>query len=232
MRTDLFDFELPPASIALRPASPRDAARMLVVQSDGSLTATDYFSPFNMATLDTNDWDFGSSSPLPGADPSSDGTVVRRHPPRQPGTVVGVASERDVLVVAMNGGSTGPGDLLALLDEHKVAGKQLHVAGDRLTLVVSRENLHAEGRVREALTARFGDRVRVDDTLGAISVVGAGINASFDNVRRGSAALTESGAAIDGIATSSFRVTWLIERQKLDEAVRLMHATFIERPSP
>jgi S-adenosylmethionine:tRNA ribosyltransferase-isomerase len=32
MRTDLFDFELPTSSIALRPASPRDSARMLVVQ--------------------------------------------------------------------------------------------------------------------------------------------------------------------------------------------------------
>src|ERR1700726_1491466 len=37
MRTDLFDFELPAASIALRPASPRDSAKMLVVQGDGVL---------------------------------------------------------------------------------------------------------------------------------------------------------------------------------------------------
>ncbi len=37
MRTDLFDFELPARSIALRPASPRDSARMLVVQPDGVL---------------------------------------------------------------------------------------------------------------------------------------------------------------------------------------------------
>ena len=37
MRTDLFDFELPPGRIALRPASPRDAARLLVVRSDGTL---------------------------------------------------------------------------------------------------------------------------------------------------------------------------------------------------
>jgi S-adenosylmethionine:tRNA ribosyltransferase-isomerase len=37
MRTDLFDFELPADSIALRPASPRDSARMLVVQPDGVL---------------------------------------------------------------------------------------------------------------------------------------------------------------------------------------------------
>jgi S-adenosylmethionine:tRNA ribosyltransferase-isomerase len=34
MRTDLFDFELPAGQIALRPVSPRDSARMLVVQPD------------------------------------------------------------------------------------------------------------------------------------------------------------------------------------------------------
>lgn len=34
MRVDLFDFDLPPERIALRPASPRDAARMLVVAGD------------------------------------------------------------------------------------------------------------------------------------------------------------------------------------------------------
>ena len=32
MRTDLFDFELPPERIALRPVVPRDAARLLVVR--------------------------------------------------------------------------------------------------------------------------------------------------------------------------------------------------------
>jgi S-adenosylmethionine:tRNA ribosyltransferase-isomerase len=37
MRTDLFDFDLPASHIALRPASPRDSARMLVVEPDGIL---------------------------------------------------------------------------------------------------------------------------------------------------------------------------------------------------
>lgn len=34
MRVDLFDFELPPERIALRPASPRDSARLLLVHGD------------------------------------------------------------------------------------------------------------------------------------------------------------------------------------------------------
>src|SRR6202034_3422993 len=38
MRTDLFDFQLPPGNIALRPASPRDSARLLVVRPGDALT--------------------------------------------------------------------------------------------------------------------------------------------------------------------------------------------------
>jgi aspartate kinase len=172
---------------------------------------------------------------LPGADPSADGTVVRKHPPRMPGTVVGVASEKDVIVVSMEREGLGRAERLALLevlDQHRVSGKQLHVAGNQLTLVVSRENLHEEARVRAALAATFGDAVRIADTLGATSVVGAGINASFDNVRRGSAALERAGIAVDGVATSSFRITWMIDRSRIDEAVRLLHALYIESQRP
>lgn len=37
MRVDLFDFDLPEERIALRPAKPRDSARLLVVEDDGRL---------------------------------------------------------------------------------------------------------------------------------------------------------------------------------------------------
>jgi aspartate kinase len=133
-----------------------------------------------------------------------------------------------VIEASPGGPDKGPEDILAFLDTHHVAGKQLHVGRDRLTLVVSRENLHEEPRVRAALREQFGDRVHIADTLGAVSVVGTGINASFENVRRGSAALAGGGIHRHGVATSSFRITWTIERARLDEAVRLLHATFIE----
>ncbi|WAC26359.1 tRNA preQ1(34) S-adenosylmethionine ribosyltransferase-isomerase QueA [Ancylobacter sp. SL191] len=41
MRVDLFDFELPNERIALRPVSPRDAARLLVVRAGGDPELTD-----------------------------------------------------------------------------------------------------------------------------------------------------------------------------------------------
>lgn len=38
MRVDLFDFELPQERIALRPARPRDSARMLVARGPEGIT--------------------------------------------------------------------------------------------------------------------------------------------------------------------------------------------------
>jgi aspartate kinase len=119
---------------------------------------------------------------------------------------------------------------MAVLDQYRVGGKQLHLADDQLTLVISRENFHEESRVRDALSAAFGDAVRIVDTLGAVSVVGAGINASFENLRRGSDALATAGIDANAVATSSFRITWMIDRARLDDAVRVLHQTFIEQP--
>jgi aspartate kinase len=169
-----------------------------------------------------------TASALPGADPSHDGTVVRRNAAGSAGAVVGVASESDVLVLRADGGSNAAGEVLALLDERHVPAKQLHRVGDSLTLVISRENLHEEDRLRAELARRFGDRVRLIDGLGAVSAVGAGINASFDNLRRGSAALAAIAIEPHLVATSSFRITWMIDRARLNDAVKALHATYLE----
>ncbi|PYM89310.1 MAG: aspartate kinase [Candidatus Rokuibacteriota bacterium] len=170
-----------------------------------------------------------TASPLPGADPSADGTVVRRHPPKMPGRVVGVASERDVLVIES---SAPTEELLALLDAHHVAGKQLHATPDRLVLVVSRENLHEGDRVLASLKERFGARLRLAERVGALSVIGAGINASFENLRIGCDALGTAEIGWSGVATSSFRITWMIDGGRLDDAVRLLHRAFLEQQTP
>jgi aspartate kinase len=174
-----------------------------------------------------------TASPPPGGDSASEGTIVRRDAPRVPGTVAGVASERDILVLQSTADAD---DLFGLLDACTVSGKQLHVVrlggpADGTSLVLSRENLHNEERLRRDLAATFGVHARLVDGLGAVSVVGAGINATYDNVRRGSACLRDRSILISGIATSSFRITWLVPRDAVDAAARGLHATFIERPA-
>src|SRR5687768_8075965 len=170
-----------------------------------------------------------TQGPLPGSDPAADGTVVRKSPPRMPGTVVGVASERDLFVLD---GDAPTADVLALLAERRVPGKQLHVFDGRTTVVISRENLHDEGQLREVLLARLGGHARLVDGLAALSAIGSGINATYDNVLAGSGTLAGIGIASAGIATSSFRITWLVPDDRVKEAVRALHERYIEQQRP
>jgi aspartate kinase len=166
-----------------------------------------------------------TKSPLPGADPASDGTVVRQSAPRMPGTVVGIASEKDVVI--LDSDAEAP-RILALLDERGIPGKQLHIFGNRTTVVISRENLHDEARLRDVLQAQFDAGTTLVDGLAAVSVVGAGLNATYRNVRAGNETLRANGIEPRGTATSSFRITWTIPRERTDEAVRALHHRFIE----
>jgi len=151
-----------------------------------------------------------------------------------PGTVAGVASERDILLLQSTQNAM---QLVQVMDDCGVSGKQLHVSalrapGDGATVVISRENLHNEDQFRQQLGAAFGANVRLLDGLGALSVIGAGINATYANVRRGSECLSSRGITSHGVSTSSFRATWLVERTVLDDAVRLLHEAFIEQSAP
>ena len=99
-------------------------------------------------------------------------------------------------------------------------------------MAISRENLHDEGQLREALQTRLGGRARLVDGLAALSAIGAGINATYDNVLAGSATLAGIGIAPAGIATSSFRITWLVPNDRVNEAVRALHERYIEQQRP
>jgi aspartate kinase len=92
----------------------------------------------------------------------------------------------------------------------------------------SAASAHDEDRLRRDLAQRFPTDATLVDGLGAVSVVGAGINASYVNVRRGSHALQQAGISPQGLATSSFRITWLVSRDSIAEAARRLHETFLE----
>ena len=168
-----------------------------------------------------------TAQPVPGAGLPTDGTVIRRLGPRLPGTVVGVASEKEIVVLQCAGSAQA---LFEFLDAQKVCGKQLHVAtvggpADGLTLVLSRENLPEYESLRFRVAQRFPGSVRLVDDVGAVSVIGAGINSNYKNVIEGSAALAAGG--ILGVSTSSFRITWLVPVRGVDDAVRVLHKTFL-----
>jgi len=168
-----------------------------------------------------------TAQPPPGDSELTDGTIVRKFASRPPGTVVGIASEKDLFLLLADDCSD---ELFEFLDDQKVCGKQLHLTSTvdhcSIAMVISRENLHDEARVRTRLAEKLGASVRLIDGIGAVSAIGAGINTSYHNLRAGSAAL--ASLQVLGVSTSSFRITWLIPADSVDTAVRALHQAFIE----
>src|SRR5258707_349070 len=89
-----------------------------------------------------------------------------------------------------------------------------------------RLNLHHENKFRRLLAHRFNDSMSLLDGVGAVSVIGAGIDMNYRNTRAGSVALR--GMGVLGISTSSFRVTWTLVSEAIDDAVRQLHKQFLE----
>jgi len=167
-----------------------------------------------------------------------DETVIRKLAPRAPGRVVGVASETGLVVLSTRGGETSTvGALLSLLDDRETGGKQFHLdatgGAPALSLVLSLENLHDFPRLRRDLAARFPAHVTLREGVGAVSAIGAGINARFENLRRTLEVLSTMGAEALGASTSSFRISVLVEEKHVSEAVRRLHQALVtagERP--
>ena len=161
-------------------------------------------------------------------------TVVRKLAPGAPGRVVGVTSEKELVTLSAGpGGRAALGELLEFLDARGTCGKQLlfEPAGGQgegaASLVLSLENLHDFGALKRELATRFGGRVRLREGVGAVSAIGAGMNATFANVRACLEELEALGAPVLGLSTSSFRVSVLTEERWLPEAVRALHRRLV-----
>jgi aspartate kinase len=165
-------------------------------------------------------------------------TLIRKLPPRSPGRVVGIASESGLVVLTTRAGRadrlTG---LLNVLDARQGGGKQLHFQewpglGGSATVVLSLENIHAFAELRQELSETFGKELTLREGVGALSAIGAGINASYANLRRFLAVLADMGAPLIGLSTSSFRISALVDEGHVEEAVRRLHAQLVAAAEP
>jgi aspartate kinase len=161
-------------------------------------------------------------------------TVVRRSPPTRAGGAVGVASEKGLVqLTARSGELDALRDLLAYLEEHRVAGKEIQfrppdeASSGQASLLLSRENLHDLASILARLEARGGG-VTLREGVGAVSAIGSGINATFANLRKALDAAAAAEAAVLGISTSSFRISLLVEERHLVPLTRGLHAALVE----
>lgn len=171
-------------------------------------------------------------------EPDGAGTFIRDLEGRIKPRVVGVAHEEKIILLQIEeeDGSRmqSLGALAEFLEREAVKTKQISFqpgTGGVLSgslVVPEKENYHLES-VLDRLNRVVGSKVRVMRNWSAVSLIGTGITDRHTYLLDSLALLRKSAIPVAGLHTSSFRISFLPERSRMQEAVRLFHQYFIER---
>jgi aspartate kinase len=170
-------------------------------------------------------------------EPDGAGTIIRNLEGRIKPRIVGVAYEEKVVLLQVEaeaGEEMNSLTGLAEFFEHEgLKTKQISFyPGPHGTLsgsfvIPEKENYHLES-VLKVLNSKADPGIRIFRNYSAVSLIGTGITERHRYLLDSLAFLRESGVPIAGLQTSSFRISFLPDRSRMREVVRMFHGRFVE----
>lgn len=163
-------------------------------------------------------------------------TVVRKLAPGRVAGVQAVVCEQSVTRVRIRGprALNDFSEVLAYLEGEQVPVKEVHAAcvGEdevfpRVTFVVSSPNVYGWDSLRDELSRRLATSIRFDTHLGALSLIGEGLNRTNATLIEVMALLNQHGIDVAGVTTTSFRISLLIPQPEIETGVRVCHEHWI-----
>ena len=164
-------------------------------------------------------------------------TVVRMMPPEALTGVRAVVSEDRVTRIRFAGTSAFADFRRAVewLERRQVQIKEVSVSrvapdGDRSKagFVVSGRNVYGWEGLQADLARRMGDHMAVDTDLGALSLIGEGLNRTNHILLATLDLLGRQGIPVAGVTTTSFRISLLVPEDRVREGVKACHERWIE----
>jgi aspartate kinase len=155
-------------------------------------------------------------------------TVVRRGVPREVSGVRAVVSESKIARVRTE--KLALDALLASAAETELPIKELHGSEERLAFVVplGRVPDWARGRGGLERLAQGDAAMHIDESLGAVALVGDGITRDVRVLQRAVRVMKKLGVAAESMVTTAFRISVLVERSKVETLTKALHAEFVE----
>jgi aspartate kinase len=96
-----------------------------------------------------------------------------------------------------------------------------------ISFTVSRSSLEQAVRLAEQIAPRIGaERVDAADDLAKVSIVGTGMQSAPGYAARMFGTLAQAGINIGIISTSDIRITCVVPRDRVEDAVRRLHTAF------
>jgi aspartate kinase len=169
------------------------------------------------------------------------GTQIREDPlVEQRNKVRGLAHDRNVAKITLVEVPDTPGVAHSVFGPLADAGINVdmivqnvgHGGATDLSFTIPRVELAKAKRLLEPLIRELGFReMTTDSSVAKVSIVGAGIQNAPGYAARMFGALADAGVNIEMISTSEIRITTIIAEDRVEDAVRALHAAFeLEQP--
>ena len=164
------------------------------------------------------------------------GTAVQEGGAPADTRVRGVTAEAEMAVVSAGVERARVPELLEFLDARGVRGRALAFdglggsGGGRAFLAVPLQDVHGLEVLKRDVGARFGPAVELREDVGAVTAVGAGLNADWGYLRRALGVAEEMGVRVHAIHTSPLQLTLLVDKSHLRALTARLHHAFLGRP--
>lgn len=124
--------------------------------------------------------------------------------------------------------------ILEYLEQNQIPIKEFQVsgiAGDKgykCSFIISTNNLYNWEKIKEFLEEQLRDGIYINESLGALSIIGEGFSRNNEALMQTLNLLDQHGINYYGVNTTSFRISLLVEKFLLEDAVKICHEYWIK----
>ena len=164
-------------------------------------------------------------------------TIVRLMPAGLSKGVKAVVHENDLIRLIFTGSKNQKNiyEFLKLVEKTQYKIKELNYATSnkkdglgKASIIISGKNIIDSKAFEYELSNNFGDEVLIEKGLGAVSLIGDGINRDNKIIIESLNVLEENKIEVLGISTTSFRITFLLLDKAVKDCTRVCHKKWIE----
>ena len=163
-------------------------------------------------------------------------TIVREMAPTGKQEIIGVVQENEIAKITFikKDIQNHLKDFFTLLDEKNIAVKELHYnqnhsfESENISFVISKKNIHNWNEVKKELQTNYKKDILIDETLGAVSIIGEGFSRDNKTIIETLDLLNLNKIKFFGLTTTSFRLSLLVKTDKLTDVVELLHNYWIK----
>ena len=160
-------------------------------------------------------------------------SVIKDIPLKEYSDVLAVVYEKEIIRIYIHDPAWIDW-VLDYFDKNQIPIKEFHqsgLAGDKgfkCSFVISTNSVYNWEMIKETLESKLRDEIYINDSLGALSIIGEGFSKNNSTLLKTINLLKENGINYYGVSTTSFRISILVERDLLEEAVKVCHRFWIE----